>query len=230
MPRRRRICTGGFVFHVLNRACRRDTLFFDSGDYRAFIVVLDEACVRFGIRLIAYCVMPNHWHLVLRPANGEQLSRFMHWLTMTHTQRWHCWHQTTGTGPLYQGRYKATPVQCDGHLLRVIRYVERNPLKPGLVVTAEAWKWSSLWQRQHGLESPPLDNWPIPVPENWLALVNTPLTVSEWRAVSTALRRGRPYGDTHWTAEAAELLNLHSALRSRGRPRKKAPDPFLRYP
>lgn len=229
MPRRRRICTGEFVFHVVNRACRRDTLFFDSGDYRAFLVVLCEASARFGIRLMAYCVMPNHWHLVLRPANGEQLSDFMHWLTMTHTQRWHCWHHTTGTGPLYQGRFKATPVQCDDHLLRVIRYVERNPLKAGLVTTAETWKWSSLSQRLRGFQDPALADWPVAVPSDWVTIVNTPLKLAESQAIAKALRNGAPYGNEDWTVDTAEVLGLQSALRPRGRPRKKAPDPFLRY-
>ncbi len=229
MPRRRRICTGEFVFHVVNRASRRETLFFDSGDYRAFLVVLDEACRRVNLRLIAYCIMPNHWHLVLQPENGQQLSRFMHWLTMTHTQRFHCWHQTTGTGPLYQGRYKAIPVQGDDHLLRVVRYVERNALKAGLALTAEDWKWGSLRQRQDGVDAPPLAECPVRLPDNWVTLVNTPTDLDEVRAIRKAIRRGAPYGEEDWVLHAVETLGLESAVRPRGRPRKKAPDPFFQF-
>src|SRR5262249_8247 len=102
------------------------------------------------IRLLAYCVMPNHWHLVLWPHHDGDLSEFLRWLTVTHTQRWHAHHHTAGTGPLYQGRFKSFPIQADESLLSVCRYVERNPLRAGLVRQAETWRWGSLWHRVKG--------------------------------------------------------------------------------
>ena len=90
------------------------------------------------MRVLAWCVMSTHWHLVLWPREDGDLSEFMRWLTVTHTQRWHAAHRTAGTGPLYQGRFKSFPIQEDDHLLTVLRYVERNPLRANLVEEADA--------------------------------------------------------------------------------------------
>src|SRR5277367_6089591 len=128
MPRRLRHAAGGYVYHVLNRAVGRATLFHKPGDYRAFRKILIEAQEDWlNVPLLAYCLMPNHWHLVLWPEHDGDLSEFMRWLTVTHTQRWHAHYHTQGTGPLYQGRFKAFPIAEDEHLLTVLRYVERNP-------------------------------------------------------------------------------------------------------
>src|SRR5689334_21346807 len=139
MPRRARAVAGAVVYHVMNRGCGRMTLFSRDGDYDAFEEVLAEALRRTGVRLLAHCVMPNHWHQVVLPESGEQLSRMMHWLTMTHTQRWRHYRGLVGLGPLYQGRFKAFAVEEDGHFLTVCRYVERNALRAGLVGRAEGW-------------------------------------------------------------------------------------------
>src|SRR5918993_1616120 len=136
MPRRSLHSAGGVIFHVLNRSARRQQLFFSSADYRAFESVLVEALDKVSIRLLAYALMPNHWHLVLWPVHDE-LPRFMHWLTLTHAKRWHAAHQSTSTGHVYQNRYHAVPVQSDAHLVTVLRYVERNALRAGLVRRAE---------------------------------------------------------------------------------------------
>src|SRR5262245_49854312 len=149
MPRRLRFADGGFVYHALNRAAGRATLFEKPGDFAAFEETLRQAKERLPVRLLAYCVMPNHWHLVVWPQRDGDLSQYLRWVTVTHTQRWHAHHHTAGTGPLYQGRFKSFPVQQDEHLLSVCRYVERNPLRAKLAKRAENWRWSSLWQRLH---------------------------------------------------------------------------------
>ena len=137
MGRPLRTAPGDLVYHVLNRANGRQPLFEKDGDYAAFERVLAEACQRVPMRILAYCVMPNHWHLVLWPYLDGDLSHFMGWLTLTHTQRWHAHHHTVGHGHLYQGRFKSFLVQQDAHLLAVCRYVERNALRAGLVERAE---------------------------------------------------------------------------------------------
>ena len=134
--------------------------------------VLAECLVRVPVELLSYCVMPNHWHLVLRTTEPTELPRFMHWMTMTHAQRWHAVHETAGTGPVYQGRYKAVPVVSDEQLWRVCRYVERNPLSAGLVARAEDWRWSSLWHRCHNSHKLLLSRWQILLDERWPAFVN----------------------------------------------------------
>ena len=96
------------------------------------------------MRLLTYCLVPNHFHLLLWPREDGDLSAFMRWLTMTHTQRWHAHHSTAGTRHVYQRRYKSFPVQSGEHLLTVCRYVERNALCANLVQRAEEWKSGSL--------------------------------------------------------------------------------------
>ena len=125
--------------------------------------VLQEALERVPVRLLAYCVMPNHWHLVLWPRKDGDLSRFVGWLSLTHTQRWHAHRHSAGTGHVYQGRFKSFPVQEDDHLLTLCRYVERNALRSGLVRKAELWRWGSLWRRESGTEAQAaiLSPWPI---------------------------------------------------------------------
>ena len=144
MPRRLRVATGGLVYHVLNRAVGRGLIFEDDADYEAMERVIERTTKLLPMRIISYCLMPNHWHMVLWPKEDGQLSQFMRLLTVTHTQRWHAHHHTAGTGPLYQGRFKSFPVQEDAHFLIVARYIERNALRANLVALAQEWRWSSL--------------------------------------------------------------------------------------
>ena len=137
MGRPKRAADGGLVYHVLNRANAQITIFEKSEDYEAFERVLEEAVHRTDTRLLAYCLMPNHWHLVVWPLEDGELSRFTGWLTLTHTQRWHAHRQSRSSGHVYQGRFKSFPVQEDEHFLTVCRYVERNALRANLVSRAE---------------------------------------------------------------------------------------------
>ena len=137
MPRAIRTDVGNYCYHVINRANARLPIFFKEEDYVLFEQVLEEAKEKYDMRILAYILMPNHFHLVLYPKNDGDLSKFMQWLTLTHTQRWHNQKMTRGTGHLYQGRYKSFLIEEDNHLLSVIRYVERNALRANLVKKAE---------------------------------------------------------------------------------------------
>ena len=163
MPRVARLAPGGMVFHVLNRGVGRMTLFEKDGDYEAFERVLEETLEHRPMRLLAYCLMPTHWHMVLWPRADGHLAAFMQRLTITHVRRWQEHRNLVGTGHIYQGRYKSFPVQTDEHFLTVCRYVERNALRGGLVDKAEEWRWASLWRRKYGdLSSRSvLSDWPI---------------------------------------------------------------------
>lgn len=224
MGRPPRAAAGGYVYHVLNRANARGRIFDHVGDYDAFERVLVEAVARSGMRLLSYCVMPNHWHLVVWPREDGELSRFVGWLTLTHTQRWHAYRGTAGCGHLYQGRFKSFPVEADEHFYSVARYVERNPLRAGLVERAEDWKWSSLarWLRGSQEDLSLLGAWPIPRCSDWVERVNAPLTPAEQAAVQRCIERGRPFGGALWSEAAIERLGLQSTLRDRGRPRRSA--------
>lgn len=216
------------MYHVLNRGNARRTIFEKDVDYAAFERVLAETQKRIPMRILAWCLMPNHWHLVLWPQTDRALSEFMRLATLTHTHRWHAHRATAGTGHLYQGRYKAFAVQEDEHFLVVCRYVERNALAGGLVARAEQWRWCSLWQmhRAPGAQSPRLDAWPVARPRAWVEQVNQPATPAEMEAVRRSAQRGTPYGDTTWVERTVQRLGLESTVRPRGRP-KKGPDPFF---
>lgn len=221
MPRRLRLAAGDLAYHVLNRRVGRLPLFEKKADYVAFEKILAEAVERTGIRIAAYCVMPNHWHLLLWPRRDGELSEVLRWFTVTHTQRWHAHHHTAGTGPVYQGRFKSFPVQTDEHFLTVARYVERNARRAKLVERAEEWHWGSLWRRAQG--DPKLtawlSDWPVQRPRDWVARVNRPEPASELEALRLSVRRGRPFGADAWVRRMVRRFGLESTLRPRGRPK-----------
>ena len=221
MPRRPRIATGGLAYHVLNRRVGRLPLFETAGDYAAFEKILQQAHAQTRVRIVAYCLMPTHWHLLLWPRTDGELSEVMRWMTVTHTQRWHTYHHTAGTGPVYQGRFKSFPVQTDEHFLTVARYVERNALRAKLVRRAEDWRWSSLWRREQrdGKLRVFLSQWPVDRPSNWVWRLNQPETAAKLEALRCSVQRGRPFGNERWQVRIATRLGLESTLRARGRPK-----------
>jgi putative transposase len=224
MPRKPRILPDGGLFHVINRRVGRLPLFDEEADYLAFLKVLDEVAPLFPVSVLAYCLMPNHWHLLLMPRRGNRMPAFMQRLTLTHLRRWHAHRHSTGTGPVYQGRYKSFPIQDDEHLLIVARYIERNALRAGLVNRAEDWPWSSLHDRVHQKQSPWLTGsaeWPVRMRKNWVAWVNRPETDGELAALRISVNRGRPYGDITWQKKTANKLGINQTLRDPWRPKRK---------
>jgi putative transposase len=137
MPRRPRIAAPGYVHDLLNRAVGRATLSHKDGEYTAFERVPRTAKDKLLLRILAYCLMPNHFHLVLRTDFDGELSDFLHGLTLTHTLLWHAYYLSGGTGPLYQFASKSLPVQKDDHLFTVCLSVKCNPLRFTLVSWAE---------------------------------------------------------------------------------------------
>src|SRR5690348_2708935 len=216
MPRTPRQIEAGTIYHVLNRGNGQRTLFSKEHDYLAFIALLGEALSRFPVDLLAFCLMGNHWHLLLRPRTDDALSRMMAWLTVTHARRHHKHYPQPGTGHIYQGRFKSFPVQSDEHFLIVARYIHANALRARLVKRAEAWRWSDA-TLSHDL---PLAEWPVDRPRNWIRLLNEPLAESTAADVEASIQRGRPFGSDDWIKRIAKRLNLTHTLRPRGRPRK----------
>jgi putative transposase len=213
--------TAGVVCHVLNRAVARAEIFSSAADYAVFEEQLAAACEAVPVRLLTFCLMPNHWHLVLWPQAEGDLSVFMHRLTMTHTMRWHHAHRTLGTGPLYQGRFKSFPVASDEHFLTVCRYVERNALRANLVSRAEDWRWSGLWHRLHRGCFGHLADWPIGPPENWVSWVNRPHTAAELAELHASVRGGLPFGGDEWRRATAARLGIRLEVGRAGRPKRQ---------
>lgn len=188
--------------------------------------ILEQAVERTGTRLLSYCLMPNHWHLVINPVESGELSKFTGWLTLTHTQRWHAHRHSTGQGHVYQGRFKSFPVQDDQQFITVCRYVERNALRTNLVASAQDWRWNSLWRWSQGTakDKQVLSPWPVRRIANWIDYVNEPQSESELSAIRRSVKRGCPLGSESWSSKTVVRLGLESTLRPRGRPRKQKND------
>lgn len=172
MARPHRTTPGGFVYHVCNRGSRKGPLFTSPEEYTAFEEMLAYGRELKPMRITAYCLMPNHWHLLLWPEADQDLSRFAHWLETTHASRYRFRTQTKGQGAVYQSRFTSVPVPSLLDYLRVCRYIERNPVEAQLVVRAEEWRWSSAPQRAGQDTDMPVDDGPMPLPSNWLEIVN----------------------------------------------------------
>ena len=200
MSRAPRIDVGNNIYHVLNRASGRFPIFKSKQDYLLFEDLLFECVQIHGMHLLAYCIMPNHWHLVCSTEEDGQLGQWLKWLSQTHAQNWRVVHDNVGEGHLYQGRFKSFPVQTESYLLQLLRYVERNPLRAKLVQRAEDWQWGSLWVREKG--SPKrkkmLDSWPIDVPNEYLVWVNEVDDPEQLMQVRMHTARNLPYGDSDW--------------------------------
>jgi putative transposase len=222
MPRTARAAVGGVVYHVLNRGNGRMGVFRKPGDYRAFLDLLLEGKEKAQIELFGFCLMPNHWHLVLQPKGDRDLAGYLSWVTNTHVKRYRAHYRRT-SGHLYQGRYKSFPVEDDVYFRTLMCYVEANPLKAKLVASAEDWEWSSLGCAR-SLLSKMLDPWPVDRPRNWLSIVNQPMKETDSRRVRDSLERGRPLGSDSWTRQMVQRLGLQYTVNPRGRPKKPAPE------
>ncbi|RKY07476.1 MAG: hypothetical protein DRP56_05635 [Planctomycetota bacterium] len=223
MGRPKRITLGGYVYHVLNRANGRLRIFKKDDDFTAFEKILIEGIKRFEIRLCGYCLMGNHWHLLLWPRHDGDLSSFMRWITLTHVQRFHAAHGTIGIGHLYQGRYKIFPVQDNAYYATALRYIEANPVRAEIVQDAADWLGSSYAVRQ-GRQSPlELSEGPFAIPADWTKQIHRRINPKAAEAIAKSINRNGPLGDSEWTQQTAKKMNLESTLRKRGRP-KKVPD------
>jgi len=218
MPRFAKQIPGGICAHVMTRGNARATVFHTDRDYSELIELMHDAQRRVYVETLSWCLMPNHLHFVIRPRENGDLAKWMHWLLTTHVQRHRRRYDTTGR--VWQGRYKAFPIQADGHLLTVLRYVERNPVRAGLVSRAAEWRWSSAGARSQSHSAGSLlTESPVPLPSPWLDWVDAPLTSGELEAVRLCAKRGRPLGDPAWTRGVAERLDLLGTMAPRGRPR-----------
>ncbi len=218
MPRPVRISAAGGCYHVLNRGNGRAKVFRKEEDYAAFLRLIGDACERVPMRVLAYCLMPNHFHLALQPFGKGDLSRWMQWLTTAHVRRYHRHYHSSGH--VWQDRYKSFPIEADDHLTLVLRYIERNPLRANLVERAQDWSWSSLrwWRRRDRPDY--LSDGPMDRPSDWVRCVDRPETDAELEAVRKSFNRSAPFGAKAWQARAATRLGLQSTLRPRGRQRK----------
>jgi len=219
MPRVNRGLSDGLIYHVLNRGNRREKVFHKDKDYWTFLELIKEAKKHYPIDIFAYCLMPNHFHIVVRPCQANYLSKWMQWLMTSHVRRYHRHYKTTGH--IWQGRFKSFVIQKDEHLLTVLRYVERNPVRARLVFSARDWLWSSHKERTGKELEKIVDNLPINLPADWSKYIDEPLTEKELEGLRQSVNRRSPFGNVKWQKNISQKLGLEHTLRPRGRPRKE---------
>jgi len=202
---------------VLNRGNGRAEVFLKNEDFAAFLDLMEEASERLPMRVLAWRLMPNHFHLVLWPYGDGDLSRWMQWLLTSHVRRHH--RHDHGSGHVWQGRFKAFPIEEDEHLWTALRYVERKALRANLAGRAEGWPWSSAAALMRGKRAGLLHPGPVPRGNDWLDWVNQPQSEAELAALRKCIERGTPDGNESWQHATAERLGLEASLRPRGRPR-----------
>lgn len=216
MARTARASVGNVCYHVINRGNGSAQVFHKNEDYFRFTEMMQQACERLPMRVVCWCLMPNHFHLVLWPYENGDLSKWMQWLMTCHVRRYHRHYKSCGH--IWQGRFKAFPIQQDGHYLTVLRYVERNPLRANLVHAAQDWRWSSLFE-PNDVKSL-LAVGPVQRPQNWLKYVNCIQNENELETIRRSVNRGTPFGECDWIKLTAMELGIESSLKSRGRPPK----------
>jgi putative transposase len=215
------------VYHALNRGNNRADVFADEQDHEAFLAALAKTQQRYPLQLYGYCLMTNHFHLLLRPGPGQSISRILQSLTVAHTWRYHKRHHTIGH--VWQGRFRSPVIQDDAHLLVVLRYIEANPLRARMVSDLGEYRWSSY--PAHGLGRP--DPLLSPMPE--LEALGRSRGQRRWRRrrkvlaapnqdeidrVRDSLRTGKPFGSIEFVEAKAHALGLNLNPRPRGRPRR----------
>lgn len=222
MPRISRIAVGEEVYHVINRANGRLQIFNTTEDYQLFEQLLLDTKELVDMRILAYTIMPNHWHLVLHPKNDGDMTTFMQRLSNTHTRKVHSLTKTNGSGHLYQGRYKSFLVETNDYLLALIKYVERNPVRAKLVKKCEDWKWGSAYRRISGTtkENNLVDAIPADVPNNYSRWINTIEDEKVIQSIRSSVIKSTPYGGEKWIEKMVATHKLQATLRSPGRPRK----------
>lgn len=191
MGNRRRVVEPNGIFHIVNRGNDKKVIFPEPVDYASFLVLLREARERYEVELYAYCLMPNHFHLLARVASLAAIAAYMHFVQRAHACDLRACDRTRGHGHIFQRRYWSKPVVGDGYLMTVMKYVEANPVRAGLVDSAAKWEWSSMWDRVTG-ERDILHPSPLWLPDDWPTIVTVPLQRIDIEQIRRPLKRGRP--------------------------------------
>jgi putative transposase len=214
MPRIAKALADNCFYHIINRGNGRQQVFHKDGDYRAFIELMLHAREKHAVRIHAWCLMPNHFHLLVQPEQADQLNKYMQWLMTSHVRRYHSHYKSSGH--VWQGRYKSFIVQNDDYLLTVARYIEANPVRSGLSSTALQWPWSSHKSRSDATEDNHPDTLPFSLPDDWSAYVDSPLTDKEMEKLRNSVNRQTPFGKSEWRDELCKKMGLESTVRARG--------------
>ena len=217
MPRIPRGDVAEGIYHIINRGNMRMQIFDDQDDYEYFLELLKKGSKKEHISIHAYCLLPNHFHLLLSPTYEGSLSRMMQWVMTSHVRYYHKKNKTSGH--VWQGRYKSFIVEKESYYISLMHYIEANALRAGLVTRGEEWVYGSLYERttkEKTLLCEPF----IEIGDDWVNYINEPMKIYEIEKIRNSVNRQAPLGEEGWQMEVASQYGLLSTLGSRGRPRK----------
>lgn len=217
MPRIPRGDSAEGIYHIINRGNMRMQIFDDHDDYEYFLDLLKKGAKKEKIAIHAYCLLPNHFHLLLSPQHEGSLSRMMQWVMTSHVRYYHRKNKTSGH--VWQGRYKSFIIEKESYYISVMRYIEANALRAGLVTKGEEWIYGSLHERV-STERVLLSEPSIEIGDDWINYVNEPMKMYEIEKIRNSVNRQAPLGEEGWQMEVAAQYGLLSTLGNRGRPKK----------
>lgn len=221
MPRIARVIAAGYPHHVVQRGNNREDVFFADEDRKQYLGFLVKYAAKWNVGIIAYCLMTNHVHLLVRPQGEQALSKMMQGLTLCYTQYRN---RTNGrTGRLWESRYHSSIIDKENYLWAVARYIEQNPLRAGMVKRAEEYRYSSAKAHVKGIDDGIVSEALFDPSRrtDYRDLLRTGMDNETAEEIKRCTRTGRPLGSTVFTKQLAKLLGRELSGRRRGRPRKE---------
>ena len=216
MARIARVVAPGVPHHITQRGNRRQRTFFSEGDYRAYISLMAKYCSHYGVDIWAYCLMPNHVHMIMVPAEDSSLCRAVGEAHRRYTLRIN--RRENWTGYLWQGRFSSFPLGSV-HLLNAVRYIELNPVRAGLVDKPQEYVWSSARAHLHGEDDHLVKPHPLlEIVNDWRELLEADVDLEEACVLRRHSRTGRPLGDDDFIEELEAMTGRELKPKKPGGP------------
>lgn len=221
MPRIARAVAQGFPHHVIQRGNNKADIFFDEEDRRQYLGLVKKYSEKWSASMLAYCLMTNHCHMMIRPSSESSLFKMMQGVTLCYTQ--HVNRKYERTGRLWESRYHSCIVGEERYLWAVARYIEQNPVQAGIVSRAEDYDYSSARSHVKGIDDEVLGEelFTHDRREDYIKLLNSRIPEEEKNAVRYCTRTGRPFGDELFINGLEQSLKRQLAKGLKGRPKRK---------
>ena len=221
MPRISRVVVPEYPHHITQRGTNRSEIFLEDNDYQHFLVLLGECLEKTRTDLWAYCLMNNHFHLLISPANSEGLGQCLHGATFRYAQYFNLKYGRSGR--LWQNRYFSCPVDKDEYLWAVVKYIEMNPVRAKIAEKPEQWRWSSAQEHIAGKpdNTIKLFQWLTGREREDYAVMIVEKTMEE--KIRKATSTGRPLCEDSFFDKLEIMLNRNVRPQKGGRPCNRKP-------
>jgi putative transposase len=227
MPRKPRFFIDRVAVHIVQRGHSRELVFFEDQDYATYIHWLKSGCSRYGIVIHSYCLMTNHVHILLTPAKAENVSCFMQYVGRHYVPYINYKYKRSGT--LWEGRFKASLVDSANYLLSVMRYIELNPVRAGMVLSPSEYRWSGFKHNAGQLIISAITEHEIFVgldsslaksKEWYLDSFKNELSEESIKSITAAWLTGTPIGSKKFEEKVEQALGKSVGLARKGPPKK----------